>query len=77
MQRKWQWWYPYKSPNFKLARVATNPFTNLLLLPRFNPRNAYYTSPCQKLRFSSFQVCSADCRDSPLWLSVQDYRHFS
>ena len=41
MQRKRQWWYPYKSPNFKLALVATNPFTNLLLLPRFNPRNAY------------------------------------
>ena len=40
MQRKRQWWYAYKSPNFKLALVATNPFTNLHFLPRFNPRNA-------------------------------------
>ena len=41
MQRKRQWWYPYKSPNFKLARVATNPFTNLLYFRDSNPRNAY------------------------------------
>ena len=69
-----------KKRNRRFDERRSHP-TKLRFPPRRDSeRDLYrlrYTSPCQKLRFSSFQVCSADCRDSPLWLSVQYYRHFS